>query len=273
MHSRRLEVRLKGISATVEAFSQRDVVRVVNDNDRSQRLARLVRRLRGDASTYVFGAQLGMTHSTIRRWESGQGGINEEGVEKLSNGTGISADMIRAYLRGSINLRACLGLEAPTQSGAQSLIEQLATLSISELLMVLEATITHLLRRLPNVRPEIAQIFQAAIGLLNISPSAKQSKRFKATISIEQRFLPQTIQDAISDEIEARYGSVNSRTIARFAETAGIQPSDRLVEVIQGESPQKAELLKLQPHLHKHSDQCWSIEELLELDCSKKDLE
>lgn len=246
---------------------------MVNENDRSQRLARLVRRLRGDASTYVFGAQLGVTHSTIRRWESGQGGINEDGVEKLSHGTGISADMIRAYLRGSINLRVCLGLEEPTQSEAQSLIHQLATLSIPELLTVLEAAIAHLLRRVPNVRPEIAQIFQAAIGLLNISPPAKQSKRSKATASIEQRFLPQTIQDAISDEIEARYGSVNSRTIAQFAETSGIQPSDRLIEVMQGEIPQKADLLKLQPHLHKHSDQCWSLEELLELDCSKKNLE
>ncbi|MBD1846886.1 hypothetical protein H6F89_26455 [Cyanobacteria bacterium FACHB-63] len=251
---------------------------MVNENDRSQRLGRLVRRLRGDASTYGFGAQLGMTHSTIRRWESGQGGINEEGVEKLSNGTGISADMIRASPKVSINLRACLGLEAPTQSEAQSLIEQLATLSISELAiselaMVLEATIAHLFRRLPNVRPEIVQIFQAAIGLLNISPSSKQSKRSKATASLEQRFLPQMIQDTIADEIEARYGSVNSRTITQFAETAGIQPSDHLIEVMQGGILQKAELLKLQPHLHKHSDQCWSLEELLELDCSKKNLE
>jgi transcriptional regulator with XRE-family HTH domain len=246
---------------------------VLQENDRSERLARLVKRLRGDASTYVFGAQLGVTHSTIRRWESGQGGINEEAIEKLSDGTGIPPDTIRAYLRGNLSLRVCLGLEEPAQSEAQTVIEQLPRLSAQELLAVLEATITQLLKRLPNVRPEVTQILQAAINLLGVPRSSNRSTASEASKSEIERFLPRTIQDAIVDEIEARYGSMNSRTIAQFAEEVGIQPSDRLIEVMQGEIPQKAEFLKLQPHLQKHSDQCWSLEELLELDCSKKNLE
>lgn len=247
---------------------------MLQENDRSQRLARFVRRLRGDASTYSFGAQLGVTHSTIRRWESGQGGINEEAIEKLSSGTGISADTIRAYLRGSISLRTCLGLEQPLQAQTQVVIEQLPTLSTQELLTVLETTISHLLGRLPKVRPEVVQILQAAIQLLNVSPrSSNQSNPSESAKSVAEQFLPRTIQDAIVDEIEARYGNVNSRTLAQFSEVVGIQPSDLLTEIIQGESPQKTELLKLQPHLQKHSDQCWSLEELLELNCSKKNLE
>lgn len=246
---------------------------MLQENDRSGRLARLVKRLRGDASTYVFGAQLGVTHSTIRRWESGQGGINEEAIEKLSDGTGIPPDTIRAYLRGNISLRVCLGLEEPAQSEAQTVIEQLPMLSVQELLAVLEAAIAQLLKRLPNVRPEVTQILQAAINLLGIPRSSNRSTASERSKSATERFLPRTIQDAIVDEIEARYGSVNSRTISQFAEEVGIQPSDRLIEVMQGESIQKAELLRLQPHLHKHSDQCWSLEELLELDCSKKNLE
>ncbi len=238
---------------------------MVQENDRSGRLARLVRRLRGDASTYVFGSQLGVTHSTIRRWESGQGGINEEGVEKLSHGSSISADAIRAYLRGSMSLRTCLGLEAPTQSEAQFVLERLPTLSTQELFRVLEAAIGQLMHRLTETRPEILQILQSAIGLLSIPPSSKRSRKSEPPVSTEERFLPRTIQDAIIDEIEARYGSVNSVTITRFAQEVGIQPSDHLIKIVQGKSSEQAELMKLQPHLQKHSNQCWSIEELLKL--------
>ena len=228
---------------------------MVQENDRSGRLARLVRRLRGDASTYVFGSQLGVTHSTIRRWESGQGGINEEGVEKLSHGSGISADAIRAYLRGSISLRTCLGLEAPIQSEAQLVLERLPTLSTQELFRVLEAAIAQLIQRLPETRPEISQILQSAIGLLSVPPSSKRSRKSDPLQSTEERFLPQTIQDEIVDEIESRYGSVNSMTIAQFAQEIGIQPSDRLSEIVQGKSPEQAELTRLQPHLQRHSNQ------------------
>ncbi|MEP0915371.1 helix-turn-helix domain-containing protein [Leptolyngbya sp. DQ-M1] len=245
---------------------------MLQENDRSQRLARLVRRLRGDASTYTFGAQLGVTHSTIRRWESGRGGINEEAIEKLSTGTGISADTIRAYLRGGISLRACLGLEEPLESQAQIVIEQLPKLSTQELLTVLETTIAHLLSRSPKTRPEVAQILQAAIRLLSIPRSSSRSSTSEIQKSGVEKLLPRTIQDAIIDEIEARYGTVNPRTIAQFADVVGIQPSDRLMTMIQGEI-QKTELIELQPHLHKYFDQCWSFEELLELNSSKKNLE
>lgn len=244
---------------------------MLQENDRSGRLARLVRRLRGDASTYSFGSQLGVTHSTIRRWESGQGGINEAAIEKLSSGTGIPADMIRAYLRGSISLRACLGLEEQLQSQAQHIIEQLSALSTQELLTVLEKTIAQLLSRLTNVRPEVAQILQAAISLLSIPRSSKRATTSEAPESPTEQFLPRTIQDAIIDEIEARYGRVNSVTIAQFAEEVGIQPSDHSTDALQQGSLQKADLLKLQPYLHKHFNQCWSLEELLELNGSTHD--
>lgn len=244
-------------------------IRVLQENDRSLRLARLVRRLRGDASTYTFGAQLGVTHSTIRRWESGKGGINEEAIEKLSGGTGLSADTIRAYLRGSMSLRACLGLEEPLPSQTQGMIEQLSTLSVQELLTVLETTIGHLLRRLPAVRPEVAQILQAAINLLNIPRSSKQPRASDASKSGRDQFLPRTIGDAIADEIEARYGNVNSTTIAQFAEEVGIQPSDRLGRIIQGGSLEQSELIRLQPNLFKYSDQPWTLEELVALRDSK----
>ncbi|MGG6268527.1 helix-turn-helix domain-containing protein [Leptolyngbya sp. AN03gr2] len=242
---------------------------MLQENDRSGRLARLVKRLRGDASTYVFGAQLGVTHSTIRRWESGQGGINEEAIEKLSDGTGIPPDTIRAYLRGNLSLRVCLGLEEATQSEAQTVFEQLPMLTVQELLTVLEAVIAQLLKRLPNVRPEVTQILQAAINLLGVPRSSNRSPATKASKSAAERFLPRTIQDAIVDEIEARYGSVNSRTIAQFAEEVEIQPSDRLVQLIQGEKTENVDLTKLQPYLQKYSNQRWSVEELLQLAYSK----
>ena len=238
---------------------------MLQENDRSQRLARLVRRLRGDASTYVFGSQLGVTHSTIRRWESGQGGINEEGVEKLSHGSGISADAIRAYLRGSIGLRTCLGLEAPTQSEAQLVLERLPTLPTQELLRVLEAAISQLLQRLPDTRPEILQILQSAIGLLSVSPSSKRSRQSEPSQSAEERYLPRTIQDAIIDEIESRYGNVNSITIQRFAQEVGIQPVRTLFQVLQGQHLEQTDLIKMQQHLYKYFNQLWDIQELRHL--------
>ncbi len=227
---------------------------MLQENDRSGRLARLVKRLRGDASTYVFGAQLGVTHSTIRRWESGQGGINEGAIEKLSEGTGIPPDTIRAYLRGNLSLRVCLGLEEATQSEAQTVIEQLPMLSAPELLAVLEATIAQLLKRLPNVRPEVTQILQATINLLGIPRSLNRSTASEASKTAAERFLPRTIQDAIVDEIEALYGSVNSRTIAQFAEEVGIQPSDRVIKIVQGDTPQQTDLVKLQSYLQIEQD-------------------
>jgi transcriptional regulator with XRE-family HTH domain len=217
-------------------------------------LARLVKRFRGDANTYVFGAQLGVTHSTIRRWESGQGGINEEAIEKLSDGTGIPPDTIRAYLRGNLSLRVCLGLEEVTQSEAQTVIEQLPMLSAQELLAVLEAVIAQLLKRLPNVRPEVTQILQAAINLLGIPRSSNGSTASDTSKSAAERFLPRTIQDAIVDGIEARYGSVNSRTIAQFTEKVGIQSSERVMRILQGDMPQQTDLLKLQSYLQIGQD-------------------
>jgi transcriptional regulator with XRE-family HTH domain len=227
---------------------------VLQENDRSGRLARLVKRLRGDASTYVFGAQLGVTHSTIRRWESGQGGINEEAIEKLSDGTGIPPDTIRAYLRGNLSLKVCLGLEEATQSEAQTVIETLPMLTVQELLTVLEAAIVQLLKRLPNVRPEVTQILQAAINLLGVPRSTNRSTASETSKSSAERFLPRTIQDVIVDEIEARYGSLNSRTISQFAEEVGIQPSDRVMEILQGNAPQQTDLLKLQSYLQFEQD-------------------
>lgn len=238
---------------------------MLHENDRSLRLSRLVKRLRGDASTYTFGAQLGVTHSTIRRWESGQSGINEEAIEKLSTGTGIAADTIRAYLRGSISLRTCLGLEEPLQSQTQVVIEQLPKLSTQELLAVVETALSHLLSRLPNVRPEVAQILQSALSLLSIPRSSSRSSTPGTQKSAAEQFLPRTIQDAILDEIEAQYGSVSSVTIAQFTEEVGIQPSDRLSEVIDGASLEQSELIQVQPHLHKFARQSWNIEELLSL--------
>jgi transcriptional regulator with XRE-family HTH domain len=247
---------------------------VLQENDRSQRLARLVRRLRGDASTYTFGAQLGVTHSTIRRWESGQGGINEEAIEKLSTGTGISADRIRAYLRGSISLKACLGLEEPLQSQAQVVIEQLPKLSTQELLTVLETTIAHLLSRLPKVQPEVAQILKAAINLLNIPQLPSRSNTKETPGSATEQFLPRTIQDAIIDEIEAQYGSVNSMTITQFAQEIETQPDsfseialrpNRLIEILQGNKLEEHELRILQRHLYKSVAEPWTFEELLRI--------
>jgi transcriptional regulator with XRE-family HTH domain len=238
---------------------------VLQENDRSGRLARLVKRLRGDASTYVFGAQLGVTHSTIRRWESGQGGINEEAIEKLSDGTGIPPDTIRAYLRGNLSLRVCLGLEETTQSEAQTVIEQLPMLSAQELLAVLEAAIAQLLKRLPNIRPEVTQILQAAISLLGIPRSSNRSTASETSKSVAERFLPRTIQDAIVDEVEFRYSSLTPTTISQFAQEVGIYPTELLMEVLQGKSLQQSDLAKLQPYLHKYSTQHWTNEELLEL--------
>ncbi len=238
---------------------------MLQENDRSGRLARLVKRLRGDASTYVFGAQLGVTHSTIRRWESGQGGINEEAIEKLSEGTGIPPDTIRAYLRGNLSLRVCLGLEEATQSEAHTVIEQLPMLSAQELLAVLESAIAQLLKRLPNVRPEVTQILQAAINLMGIPRSSSRSTASETSRSTTERYLPCTIQDAIMDEIEARYGSVNSRTSAQFAEEVGIQPSDRLLKIVQEKSLEQSDLVLLQPHLHKYVNHQWTMEELVDL--------
>lgn len=149
---------------------------MLQENDRSERLARLIRYLRGDASTYTFGAQLDVTHSTIRRWESGQGGINEVGVEKLSQGTGIPTDMIRAYLRGSIQLETCLGLEEQAQSQVEQLVMSLSTLPIQELHTILDATLTQLLKRYPKARPEVVQILHAATQLLGISATIKDSQ-------------------------------------------------------------------------------------------------
>jgi hypothetical protein len=131
-----------------------------------------------------------------------------------------------------------------------------------------------LLSRLPKVRPEVAQILQAAINLLNVPRSSSRSNTSETPRSGAEQFLPRTIQDAIVDEIESRYGGVSSMTISQFAQEIGTQPSDssevalsanRLIELLQGNKLEQDELRILQRHLYKSFMEHWTFEELLRI--------
>lgn len=69
----------------------------------------------------------------------------------------------------------------------------------------------------------------------------------------------------IIDEIEARYGSVSSVTIAQFAEEFGIQPSDRLMEIMKGKTLEHQDLAQLQSHLRIDANRRWTMQELTRL--------
>ncbi|MBW4441563.1 MAG: hypothetical protein KME10_10085 [Plectolyngbya sp. WJT66-NPBG17] len=47
---------------------------------------------------------------------------------------------------------------------------------------------------------------------------------------------------------------MNSRTIAQFTEKVGIQSSERVMRILQGDMPQQTDLLKLQSYLQIGQD-------------------
>ena len=79
-----------------------------------------------------FGKRLGVTHSTVARWESGDGQISRSGILALADLIGCDQMVLRRYLAGEIDLATVLNRGVKSKPYQQA-IGLLGELSLEEL--------------------------------------------------------------------------------------------------------------------------------------------
>ncbi|GAX46352.1 helix-turn-helix domain-containing protein [Tolypothrix sp. NIES-4075] len=67
-------------------------------NSKVERLAKLVKELRGSQSQHQFAKKIGVSRSSITFWESGQAWPDTENIEKLAALKGWSLSELQMYL-------------------------------------------------------------------------------------------------------------------------------------------------------------------------------
>lgn len=72
-----------------------------SDNEFNQRLAALLKELRGNCSFREFAAIIGTTHTNVRQWESGKGEPRLRVLGKIAALRGWTLDELMVYLEGS----------------------------------------------------------------------------------------------------------------------------------------------------------------------------
>lgn len=101
----------------------------------------LIKQLRRQRrlSYRALANELGLSHSTVGRWESGDGAIGRDGRQALANFCGCSIERIQSYLKGELKLSEFL--EASQHSRPFGIIASLIPqLSQEELLKIAHLT-------------------------------------------------------------------------------------------------------------------------------------
>jgi transcriptional regulator with XRE-family HTH domain len=65
-----------------------------------QRLASVVKQLRGHQTLESFGAKFGVSHATVSNWESGNSEPNRERLEKIAHYAGYSLEDFICVIEG-----------------------------------------------------------------------------------------------------------------------------------------------------------------------------
>jgi transcriptional regulator with XRE-family HTH domain len=125
--------------------------------------------LQGERDTSRFARKLGLTHSTILRWEQG-GSIGRSGVESLAGAIGETAERVQAYLDNKIELSE---LQLPGAPGSKkydqvlSLLPSLETEQLWDLLLRIPILLRErLTRKSPETQfhPASTPLFYASIA-------------------------------------------------------------------------------------------------------------
>jgi len=130
---------------------------VFNDLAR-QRLAIVIRELRGERSQKEFSSILDVSQSTITNWESGRGGTpNLDNLEKIAKEKGQYPEVLLAELYGRevraitlINENELL-LEATAEDLLQGTTEISVILSVPVLIKVIHRAILDYLREIKKI--------------------------------------------------------------------------------------------------------------------------
>ena len=123
-----------------------------------QRLATVIRELRGERSQKEFSSILDVSQSTITNWESGRGGTpNLDNLEKIAKEKGQYPEVLLAELYGRevraitlINENELL-LEATAEDLLQGTTEISVILSVPVLIKVIHRAILDYLREIKKI--------------------------------------------------------------------------------------------------------------------------
>ena len=71
-----------------------------SENEFNQKLATLIKELRGNCSFREFAATIGTTHTNVRQWEFGKGEPSLRVLRKIAAQRGWTLDELMVYLEG-----------------------------------------------------------------------------------------------------------------------------------------------------------------------------
>lgn len=103
-----------------------------------ERLAELIKELRGDTSQRRFSVQLGVSKSSVNFWESGLSFPDTENLEKLANFKGWTLAELQTYLTKG---------DLPTDDSLQQILNKLRSLPTEAVVKVVSVGVETLAKR------------------------------------------------------------------------------------------------------------------------------
>ena len=105
---------------------------------KAERLAELIKELRGATSQRRFSQQLGVSKSSVNFWESGLSFPDTENLEKLANFKGWTLAELQTYLTEG---------ELPTEDSLQQILNKLRSLPTEAVVIVVSVGVETLAKR------------------------------------------------------------------------------------------------------------------------------
>ena len=105
---------------------------------KAERLAELIKELRGATSQRRFSQQLGVSKSSVNFWESGLSFPDTENLEKLANFKGWTLAELQTYLTEG---------ELPTEDSLQQILNKLRSLPTEAVVQVVSVGVETLAKR------------------------------------------------------------------------------------------------------------------------------
>jgi transcriptional regulator with XRE-family HTH domain len=105
---------------------------------KAERLAELIKELRGATSQRRFSQQLGVSKSSVNFWESGLSFPDTQNLEKLANFKGWTLAELQTYLTEG---------ELPTEDSLQQILNKLRSLPTEAVVKVVSVGVETLAKR------------------------------------------------------------------------------------------------------------------------------
>ncbi|HEY9657706.1 MAG TPA: helix-turn-helix transcriptional regulator [Allocoleopsis sp.] len=143
-----------------------------------------LRRRSGISKLRKFAKSIGVSHSTVSRWESGEGAIGREGRHILSGYLNIPIERLNSYLEGKTSLEAILpgGGAMPMPHEASQILNAIAEnrLSLESAFAIGKALWDYIQRNATAKDPVTPETIKGLIeqeqGLLKLEEFAASSK-------------------------------------------------------------------------------------------------